>query len=116
MVFGAGGDRDKGKRMMMGTAAKNNADMVYVTDDNPRTENPAQIRKEILKGCPQALEIGDRSLAIMQAVHDLGTGEALLIAGKGHEQIQIVGTTEISFSDSEQASIATRISDGKNPG
>ncbi len=116
VVFGAGGDRDKGKRMMMGTAAKSNADMVYVTDVNPRTENPAQIRKEILMGCPQALEIGDRSLAIMQAVHDLDTGEALLIAGKGHEQIQIIGTTEIPFSDSEQASIAARVSDGKNPG
>ena len=116
VVFGAGGDRDKGKRIMMGSAAKSNADMVYVTDDNPRTENPAEIRKEVVLGCPEAVEIGDRSVAIMQAVHDLESGEALLIAGKGHEQVQIVGTTEIPFSDSEQASIAARISDGKNPG
>ena len=116
VVFGAGGDRDKGKRELMGVAARNNADMIYVTDDNPRTENPAKIRQEILKGCPAAVEIGDRSMAIMQAVHDLASGEALLIAGKGHEQVQIVGTTEIPFADSEQASIAARISDGKNPG
>lgn len=116
LVFGAGGDRDKGKRFMMGTAAKGYADTIYVTDDNPRTENPEEIRKELLRGCPEATEIGDRSLAIMQAVHDLETGEALLIAGKGHEQVQIVGTTEIPFSDSEQASLAVRICDGENPG
>ncbi len=116
VVFGAGGDRDKGKRALMGEVARKNADVVYVTDDNPRTEDPATIRMEILKGCPSATEIGDRSIAIMQAVHDLAPGEALLIAGKGHEQVQIVGTTELPFSDSEQASIATRISDGKNPG
>lgn len=116
VVFGAGGDRDRGKRILMGSAATKNADKIYVTDDNPRTENPALIRKEILRGCPEAVEIGDRSLAIMQAVHELASGEALLIAGKGHEQVQIVGSTEIPFSDSEQASIAARISDGKNPG
>ncbi len=116
VLFGAGGDRDKGKRAQMGAIARECADRVYVTDDNPRTEDPGAIRSAILRGCPDAVEIGDRSLAIFQAVQDLQGGEALLIAGKGHETEQIVGETALPFDDAEQASIAARIVEGKHPG
>ncbi len=106
VVFGAGGDRDKGKRPLMGKAAMENADVVYVTDDNPRTEDPTQIRAAIMTACPNANEIGDRAEAILTAIDALQPGDALLIAGKGHETGQIVGTDILEFNDAEQASIA----------
>jgi UDP-N-acetylmuramoyl-L-alanyl-D-glutamate--2,6-diaminopimelate ligase len=101
VVFGAGGDRDTGKRPLMGAAAAANADIVIVTDDNPRTENPALIRKAVLAGAPAALEIGDRGEAIARAVAMLGPGDVLCVAGKGHETGQIVGKETIHFSDHE---------------
>ena len=106
VVFGAGGDRDKGKRPLMGKAAVKYADVVYVTDDNPRTENPTEIRAAIMTACPNANEIGDRAEAILTAIDALQPGDALLIAGKGHETGQIVGTDVLEFNDAEQASIA----------
>ena len=106
VAFGAGGDRDKGKRPLMGKAAADYADVVFVTDDNPRTENPAEIRAEVLSACPEATEIGDRAEAILTAIDALQPGDALLIAGKGHETGQIVGTDILEFNDAEQASIA----------
>ena len=101
VVFGAGGDRDKGKRPMMGEVAQRMADHVIVTDDNPRTEDPATIRSEILAAAPGATEIGDRKAAIFAAVQALQPGDVLLVAGKGHEDYQIVGTTKHHFSDHE---------------
>jgi len=101
VVFGAGGDRDKGKRPMMGEVAGRMADKVIVTDDNPRTENAATIRAEIMAAVPQAVEIGDRKTAIETAIAQLMPGDVLLIAGKGHEDYQIVGTTKHHFSDHE---------------
>jgi UDP-N-acetylmuramoyl-L-alanyl-D-glutamate--2,6-diaminopimelate ligase len=93
VVFGAGGDRDQGKRPEMGAVAARDADVVIVTDDNPRGEDPAAIRKAVLAGAgPQALEIGDRRAAIASAVGQAGEGDIVLVAGKGHEQGQIVGT------------------------
>ncbi len=106
VVFGAGGDRDRSKRPLMGKAAVENADVVYVTDDNPRSEDPAAIRAEILQACPDANEVGDRAEAILRAVDALGPGDALLIAGKGHETGQIVADTVYPFDDVEQASVA----------
>ncbi|TRO90674.1 UDP-N-acetylmuramoyl-L-alanyl-D-glutamate--2,6-diaminopimelate ligase [Glycocaulis profundi] len=103
VVFGAGGDRDPSKREKMGAVAAKLADRIYVTDDNPRSEKPEAIRAEILKGCPQATEIGDRAEAIRTAVAALEPGDTLLIAGKGHETGQIVGDTVIPFDDREQA-------------
>ncbi|MCP4329389.1 MAG: UDP-N-acetylmuramoyl-L-alanyl-D-glutamate--2,6-diaminopimelate ligase [Alphaproteobacteria bacterium] len=98
-VFGAGGDRDRGKRPAMGAAAARSADVVFVTDDNPRTEDPAAIRAEVLAGCPGCEEIGDRARAIARAVAELRPGDTLLIAGKGHEQGQTVGNRVIPFDD-----------------
>jgi UDP-N-acetylmuramoyl-L-alanyl-D-glutamate--2,6-diaminopimelate ligase len=112
VVFGAGGDRDRGKRPLMGAAAANHADVAYVTDDNPRTEDPAAIRVEILQACPEANEVADRAEAILRAVDALGPGDALLIAGKGHESGQTVGDTVYPFDDAEQASIAVAALDG----
>ena len=106
VVFGAGGDRDKGKRPLMGRAASAHADIVYVTDDNPRSEDPAQIRAAVLQGCPNAHEVPDRAEAILRAVDALGPGDALLVAGKGHETGQIIGDTVYPFDDVEQASVA----------
>jgi UDP-N-acetylmuramoyl-L-alanyl-D-glutamate--2,6-diaminopimelate ligase len=103
VVFGCGGDRDRGKRRMMGEIAQRLADDVYVTDDNPRTEDAATIRAEVMQGCPNAVNIGDRSEAVAAAVGALQAGDALLLAGKGHETGQIVGTTVIPFSDIEEA-------------
>ncbi len=91
VVFGCGGDRDQGKRPLMGAIAAKAADRVIVTDDNPRSENPAAIRAAILKAAPGASEIGDRREAIRSAVASLQAGDVLLIAGKGHESGQIVG-------------------------
>ena len=106
VVLGAGGDRDRTKRPLMGKAAADNADIVYVTDDNPRSEDPAAIRVEILQACPNAHDVGDRAEAILRAVDTLGPGDAALIAGKGHETGQIVGDTVYPFDDVEQASVA----------
>jgi UDP-N-acetylmuramoyl-L-alanyl-D-glutamate--2,6-diaminopimelate ligase len=99
VVFGAGGDRDPGKRPLMGKAAAENADLVIVTDDNPRSEDPAEIRRAIMAGAPQAIEIGDRGRAIAEAIAMLEEGDVLCIAGKGHETGQIVGGEVIPFSD-----------------
>lgn len=103
VVFGCGGDRDKGKRALMGRIAAELADRAIVTDDNPRTEDAAQIRRQILEGCPNAREIGDRALAIREAVEELGPGDCLVIAGKGHETGQVVGKDVKAFSDREEA-------------
>ncbi len=112
VVFGAGGDRDRTKRPLMGAAARAHADVLYVTDDNPRTEDPASIRRAILEACPDAHEVGDRAEAILRAVDALLPGDALLIAGKGHESGQIVGTDIYPFDDVEQASVAVAALDG----
>ena len=99
VVFGAGGDRDVGKRETMGQVAIANADRVIVTDDNPRTENAAAIRRDVLKGAVGAEEIGDRREAIAAAVRGAGPEDIVLIAGKGHEQGQIVGDMVLPFDD-----------------
>ena len=106
VVFGAGGDRDKGKRPLMGEAAARQADVVIVTDDNPRSEDPAAIRGAILEAAPGALEIGDRRDAIEAAVGMLQEGDVLCIAGKGHEPGQIVGDEVLPFSDHQVARTA----------
>ena len=100
-VFGCGGDRDKGKRRIMGRIASEFADSVIITDDNPRSEPAAAIRAEIAAGAPGAREIGDRAEAIKAGVRLLGSGDVLLIAGKGHETGQIIGPTVVPFSDHE---------------
>ena len=112
VVFGAGGDRDPGKRIIMGRAAAQEADVVFVTDDNPRTEDPAAIRAQVMEGCVKANEIGDRAEAILAGVDALQPGDALLIAGKGHETGQIIGQDVFPFDDAEQASIAVAALDG----
>ena len=112
VVFGAGGDRDRGKRPLMGAAAAAAADVVFVTDDNPRTENAADIRAAVLAACPEATEVADRAEAILTAVDALQPGDALLIAGKGHETGQIVGSDVLPFDDLEQASVAVAALDG----
>jgi len=101
VVFGAGGDRDTGKRPLMGAIAAAEADSVIVTDDNPRSEDPAAIRAAILAAAPGAREIGDRAEAIRVAIGELQPGDALVIAGKGHETGQIVGSNVQHFSDHE---------------
>jgi UDP-N-acetylmuramoyl-L-alanyl-D-glutamate--2,6-diaminopimelate ligase len=110
-IIGAGGDRDKTKRFLMGKAAAAYADAVIVTDDNPRTEDPAQIRQYVLEGCPGATEIGDRRQAIAAGVAMLGAGDVLLITGKGHETGQQVGAKILPFNDMEaaKASVLERI-------
>lgn len=112
-IVGAGGDRDKGKRPLMGAAAAEAADRVIVTDDNPRSEDPATIRAAVLEGAPDALEVGDRAEAILRGVDALGPGDALLIAGKGHETGQVVGDAILPFDDVEQASVAVAALDGR---
>lgn len=99
VVFGCGGDRDKSKRPLMGEVAANLADLVIITDDNPRTENAAKIRKAILATSHGAIEIPDREAAIKYAIENMNKGDVLLIAGKGHEDYQIIGTTKIAFDD-----------------
>lgn len=101
VVFGCGGDRDPGKRPQMGGVAAAKADAVYVTDDNPRSEDPASIRRAILECAPGAVEIASRFEAIAVAIEQLKSGDVLLIAGKGHETGQIVGNTVMPFSDHE---------------
>ncbi len=116
VVFGAGGDRDRGKRPLMGAAAADGADLSIVTDDNPRSEDPGSIRAAILEAMPsdqgQVTEIGDRAEAILRGVDALGPGDALLIAGKGHETGQIVGDDVLPFDDAEQASVSVAALDG----
>jgi UDP-N-acetylmuramoyl-L-alanyl-D-glutamate--2,6-diaminopimelate ligase len=106
VVFGAGGDRDAGKRPLMGAIAVANADSVIVTDDNPRSENPEAIRAAILNDAKGAKEIGDRAEAIRTAISNLQPGDALLIAGKGHETGQIVGDRVLPFSDHDAVASA----------
>jgi UDP-N-acetylmuramoyl-L-alanyl-D-glutamate--2,6-diaminopimelate ligase len=112
ILFGCGGDRDPGKRPMMGEIAQRLADRVIVTDDNPRSEDPAAIRKQILAACPQAQEIGSRRKAIFEATASLAAGDVLVLAGKGHERGQIVGNTVHPFDDAEVAREAVVAADG----
>jgi UDP-N-acetylmuramoyl-L-alanyl-D-glutamate--2,6-diaminopimelate ligase len=113
VVFGAGGDRDTLKRPLMGKAAAEHADVVIVTDDNPRSEDAAAIRAAVMAGCPEATEVGDRAEAILRGVDALLPGDALLIAGKGHETGQIVGSATYPFDDAEQASVAVAALEGR---
>jgi len=98
-VFGAGGDRDKGKRPQMGEAAVRLSDVVIVTDDNPRTEDPSSIRSEIMAGAPGATEVPGRREAIAEAIRMARPGDIVLVAGKGHETGQIVGNRVLPFDD-----------------
>jgi UDP-N-acetylmuramoyl-L-alanyl-D-glutamate--2,6-diaminopimelate ligase len=106
VVFGCGGNRDAGKRPLMGAIADGLADVVYVTDDNPRREDPAAIRAQIREACPNAIEIGDRAEAIRTAVQALKPKDVLVIAGKGHEQGQILANETIPFNDADVARAA----------
>ena len=108
VVFGAGGDRDRGKRPLMGAVAVAKADRIIVTDDNPRGEDAAAIRASIIAAAPSAAEIGDRREAIRRAIADLRSGDVLLIAGKGHETGQIIGDRIIPFSDHEAVATALK--------
>jgi len=108
VVFGCGGNRDAGKRPIMGAIATEKADRVIVTDDNPRGEDPAAIRADILKAAPGALEIADRGEAIRSAITGLKSGDVLVIAGKGHESGQIVGDRVLPFSDHDAVAAALR--------
>ena len=101
IVFGCGGDRDPDKRPKMGTIAAKLADIVIVTDDNPRTENPELIRRAVMEGCPNAQLIGDRAQAISEGISQLQKGDCLVVAGKGHESGQIIGTKTIPFNDAD---------------
>ncbi len=112
IAFGAGGDRDTGKRPLMGAAAAAHSDAQIVTDDNPRSEDPAAIRAAIMQACPHAMQVGDRAEAILRGVDMLGAGDALLIAGKGHEAGQTIAGTVYPFDDVEQASLAIAALDG----
>ena len=117
VAFGAGGDRDTSKRPLMGRAAADHADIVFVTDDNPRSEDPDLIRAQIMsgarKGAADVTEVGDRAEAILRAVDALSPGDTLLVAGKGHETGQIIGDLVLPFDDVEQASVAVAALDGK---
>lgn len=108
VVFGCGGDRDKGKRPIMGEIAARLADRIIITDDNPRGEDASTIRKEIIIAAPKAVEIGDRAKAIAAGVKALKAGDVLLVAGKGHEEGQIVGKALLPFSDHEAVLAALR--------
>lgn len=111
-LFGCGGDRDAGKRPLMAQIAALNADHVIVTDDNPRSEDPASIRKQVLAGAPTAEEIGDRRKAIQQAVARLQKGDVLLVAGKGHEQGQIFADRTEPFCDVTETEKAIQLISG----
>jgi UDP-N-acetylmuramoyl-L-alanyl-D-glutamate--2,6-diaminopimelate ligase len=108
VVFGAGGDRDRGKRPLMGAVAAAKADRVIVTDDNPRSEDAAAIRAAIMSAARGAIEIGDRRQAIRSAIAELRPGDVLLIAGKGHETGQIIGDRVTPFSDHEAVAAALK--------
>jgi UDP-N-acetylmuramoyl-L-alanyl-D-glutamate--2,6-diaminopimelate ligase len=112
-IVGAGGDRDTTKRPLMGQAAAEHADVVFVTDDNPRSEDPALIRAAVMTGAPNATEVSDRAEAILRGIDVIGPGDALLIAGKGHETGQIIGDDILPFDDVEQASVAVAALDGR---
>jgi UDP-N-acetylmuramoyl-L-alanyl-D-glutamate--2,6-diaminopimelate ligase len=99
VLFGAGGDRDPGKRPLMGRAAAEAADRVWITDDNPRSENPAAIRAAVMAGCPGAIDAGARGEAIAKAMGALGPGDVLAVAGKGHETGQEIAGTIHPFDD-----------------
>jgi UDP-N-acetylmuramoyl-L-alanyl-D-glutamate--2,6-diaminopimelate ligase len=105
-IFGCGGDRDRGKRPIMGEVAARLSEAAIVTDDNPRSEDPAAIRREIMAAAPDAREVDDRGRAIREAVAEMGEGDLLLIAGKGHETGQIVGDQTLPFDDAEVARAA----------
>ena len=118
VIVGAGGDRDMTKRPLMGAAAAEHADQVIVTDDNPRSEDPSTIRAAVLAGAVEqggasVTEVGDRAEAILRAIDALAPGDALLIAGKGHESGQIIGDTVVPFDDVEQASVAVAALEGR---
>ncbi len=119
VIVGAGGDRDAGKRPLMGAAAARNADIVIVTDDNPRSEDPGSIRAAVMAGAVNAAgsnsitEVGDRAEAILRGIDMLAPGDALLIAGKGHETGQVVGDSVLPFDDVEQASVAVAALEGR---
>ena len=102
IVFGCGGDRDKGKRSMMGKIANEYADIIYITDDNPRSEDPKIIRNEIISKCPNAIEEPDRKKAIMLAISNLKKGDLLLVLGKGHEDTQEINNRLIYFNDKNE--------------
>jgi len=113
VVFGCGGNRDRGKRPLMGEIAARKADVVIVTDDNPRSENPADIRAAILEGARKiaahkVIEIGDRRAAIAAGIADLRSDDALVVAGKGHETGQTIGDKVLPFSDHEAIREALR--------
>ena len=112
LIFGAGGNRDKGKRSIMGKIASTFSDNVIITDDNPRHEDPATIRSQIKKFCPKAEVIGDRAEAILTGIHKLKRGDALIIAGKGHEKTQTFADSSFPFDDAEQASLSVQALDG----
>ncbi|MEL6587827.1 MAG: cyanophycin synthetase, partial [Pseudomonadota bacterium] len=112
-LVGAGGDRDRGKRPLMGQAGADNADVVIVTDDNPRSEDPATIRAAVLDGAPDGIEVGDRAEAILRGAGMLEAGDALLIMGKGHESGQVVGDMVLPFDDVEQASLSVAVLEGR---
>jgi UDP-N-acetylmuramoyl-L-alanyl-D-glutamate--2,6-diaminopimelate ligase len=112
VVFGCGGDRDAGKRPLMGAAAVEHADRVIVTDDNPRTEDAAKIRAAVLKGALDAHEIGDRALAIETAIQSADEGDVVVIAGKGHETGQIIGREVRPFNDADEARAAIALTKG----
>ncbi len=99
VLFGCGGDRDTGKRAEMGRIANTDADQIFITDDNPRTEDAASIRAAIISACPNAIEIASRDKAIAAALSSVGSGDVLLIAGKGHETVQLVGNESLPFDD-----------------
>jgi UDP-N-acetylmuramoyl-L-alanyl-D-glutamate--2,6-diaminopimelate ligase len=109
LVFGCGGDRDKGKRPIMGQIANDLADKIWITDDNPRTENADLIRQEIASLCSRAHIIADRQKAIRLATQDLQKGDILIVAGKGHEKGQIIGTSVYPFDDKEECQKAVEI-------
>lgn len=103
VLFGCGGERDKGKRAVMGKIAHELADVVIVTDDNPRSEDPSEIRKSIIKACPNAIEIPDRELAIKHAIQNSKPSDIILLAGKGHEKLQLINGQSFEFDDVEVA-------------
>ena len=104
VLFGCGGDRDKSKRTEMGQIANDGADQIFITDDNPRTEDAASIRASIISACPNAIEIASRDKAIATALANVRSGDVLLIAGKGHETVQLVGNESLPFDDAAIAS------------
>ncbi|MDH5796660.1 MAG: UDP-N-acetylmuramoyl-L-alanyl-D-glutamate--2,6-diaminopimelate ligase, partial [Anaplasmataceae bacterium] len=100
-VFGCGGERDQHKRILMGRIAQELSDVVIICDDNPRNEDSQKIRNDIIVGCPQAIEIGNRGKAIEKAIELSKKGDIILIAGKGHEKYQIIGDKKYAFSDKD---------------